>query len=171
MPVRLRRALEQRAIRPAAARWLRPRTMGLRRTRMQACAERESGHIQLTLDDGTHGRLPGPDNRAQHWKARPSGVGVDRRIVAGGNRLVAGCAVAHPRTWYRRECIGYGCDLPTAATEIWWARLSLSNYLRSLCGPLEPPVFARDDLMPALREAPSRVTKLRRRKRAKARRT
>ncbi len=45
-------------------------------------------------------------------------------------------------------------DLPAVAHEIWRGRMSLRAYLRSLRGPLECAIFALDDPLPALFEAP-----------------
>jgi predicted ATP-grasp superfamily ATP-dependent carboligase len=45
-------------------------------------------------------------------------------------------------------------DLPAVAHEIWRGRMSLRDYFRSLRGPLECAIFALDDPLPALLEAP-----------------
>lgn len=45
-------------------------------------------------------------------------------------------------------------DLPTALREIVGGRLSLIQYLRSLTGPIESAIFARDDPLPGLFELP-----------------
>ena len=48
-------------------------------------------------------------------------------------------------------------DIPAALGEIRRHRLSLRGYARSFIGPLEPALFAWDDPLPALRNAPLRA--------------
>jgi D-aspartate ligase len=54
-------------------------------------------------------------------------------------------------------------DLPTAVKEIRRGRLGLREYLRSLRGPRERAIFARDDPLPGLLELPLLVSVLARR--------
>jgi predicted ATP-grasp superfamily ATP-dependent carboligase len=54
-------------------------------------------------------------------------------------------------------------DLPMAVREIAGRRMSARAYLRSLRGPLEGAIFARDDPRPALHEVPQLVSVLARR--------
>jgi predicted ATP-grasp superfamily ATP-dependent carboligase len=54
-------------------------------------------------------------------------------------------------------------DLPAVVSEIRSGRLSVRDYLRSLRGPREHAIFARDDLLPGLLELPLLASVLARR--------
>jgi predicted ATP-grasp superfamily ATP-dependent carboligase len=54
-------------------------------------------------------------------------------------------------------------DLPTVVSEIRRGRLSVRDYLRSLRGPRERAIFARDDPLPGLLELPLLASVLARR--------
>jgi predicted ATP-grasp superfamily ATP-dependent carboligase len=45
-------------------------------------------------------------------------------------------------------------DLQVAASEIWRGNLTLFDYLRSICPPVELAMFALDDPMPAVCDVP-----------------
>jgi D-aspartate ligase len=54
-------------------------------------------------------------------------------------------------------------DLPTSMKEIARGRLSVREYLRSLSGPVEGAIYARDDPLPGLVELPLLANTLARR--------
>ncbi len=54
-------------------------------------------------------------------------------------------------------------DLPVVAREVLARRMSVRAYARSLRGPREGAIFARDDVRPAVSEVPQLVSVLARR--------
>jgi predicted ATP-grasp superfamily ATP-dependent carboligase len=90
--------------------------------------------------------------RVWGWHTLCARAGIDFTWLAWqlarGNPVKAGPARAGVR-WTRLTT-----DLPTAAKEIRAGRLSVPDYVRSLRGPREHAIFARDDPLPGLLEVP-----------------
>jgi predicted ATP-grasp superfamily ATP-dependent carboligase len=90
------------------------------------------------------------------WHTLCARAGIDFTwlawLLARGERVESGPARAGVR-WTRLTT-----DLPTAAKELRAGRLSVPDYLRSLRGPRERAIFARDDLLPGLLEVPLLAT-------------
>jgi predicted ATP-grasp superfamily ATP-dependent carboligase len=90
--------------------------------------------------------------RVWGWHTLCARAGIDFTWLAWqlarGNPVKAGPARAGVR-WTRLTT-----DLPTAAKEMRAGRLSVPDYVRSLRGPREHAIFARDDPLPGLLEVP-----------------
>ncbi|HET8606520.1 MAG TPA: ATP-grasp domain-containing protein [Gaiellaceae bacterium] len=99
--------------------------------------------------------------RVWGWHTLCGRAGIDFAwlawLQARGEPVEAGTARAGVR-WTRLTT-----DLPTAAAEIRKGRLRPRDYLRSLRGPRERAIFARDDPLPGLAEVPLLVALLLRR--------
>jgi len=68
--------------------------------------------------------------------------------------LVSGKAVPELRGRPGVRWVRMSTDFPTASLEILRGRLTLRDYMRSLHGPIESAIFARDDPVPGLLEVP-----------------
>jgi predicted ATP-grasp superfamily ATP-dependent carboligase len=90
--------------------------------------------------------------RVWGWHTLCARAGVDFTWLAWrlarGEPVAAGTARAGVR-WSRLST-----DLPTALREVARGRLTARDYLRSLRGPRERAIFARDDPLPGLAELP-----------------
>lgn len=99
--------------------------------------------------------------RVWGWHTLCARAGIDFTYLAWrlarGEPVEPGTARAGVR-WSRLST-----DLPTVLTEIRHGRLSLREYLRSLRGPRERAIFARDDPLPGLVELPLLASVLARR--------
>jgi predicted ATP-grasp superfamily ATP-dependent carboligase len=86
------------------------------------------------------------------WHTLGARAGVDFAYLAW--RLARGETVpaSTPRPGVRWTRLS--TDLPTVLQEIRRGRLSVRDYLRSLRGPREHAIFARDDPLPGLLELP-----------------
>ncbi|HEV7640860.1 MAG TPA: ATP-grasp domain-containing protein [Gaiellaceae bacterium] len=90
--------------------------------------------------------------RVWGWHTLGARAGVDFAYLAW--RLARGETVpaSTPRPGVRWTRLS--TDLPTVLQEIRRGRLSVRDYLRSLSGPREHAIFARDDPLPGLLELP-----------------
>jgi predicted ATP-grasp superfamily ATP-dependent carboligase len=99
--------------------------------------------------------------RVWGWHTLCARAGIDFTYLAWqlahGETVLAGTARSGVR-WSRLST-----DLPAVVTEIRRGRLSVQDYLRSLRGPREHAIFARDDLLPGLLELPLLASVLARR--------
>lgn len=101
--------------------------------------------------DGTP-KLLDINPRVWGWHTLCARAGVDFTYLAW--RLARGESVP---TSVARSGVRWSrlsTDLPTVVTEIRRGRLSVRDYLRSLRGPRERAIFARDDPLPGLVELP-----------------
>jgi predicted ATP-grasp superfamily ATP-dependent carboligase len=90
--------------------------------------------------------------RVWGWHTLGRRAGVDFPYLAW--RLARGEAVEPGRARAGVRWVRLSTDLPTALKEIGRGRLSPLGYLRSLHGPRERAIFARDDPLPGLLEGP-----------------
>ena len=99
--------------------------------------------------------------RVWGWHTLCARAGIDFTYLAW--RLARGESVpsSTARTGVRWSRLS--TDLPTVVTEIRHGRLSVREYLRSLRGPRERAIFARDDPLPGLLELPLLASVLARR--------
>jgi D-aspartate ligase len=90
--------------------------------------------------------------RAWGWHTLGAAAGVDFPLLAW--RLARGEAVPQRRALPGVRWVRLSTDLPTSLKEMLRGRLSVRDYLRSLRGPIEGAIFARDDPVPGLVELP-----------------
>jgi len=91
--------------------------------------------------------------RAWGWHSIGARAGVDFPFVA--YRLALGEPVERARGRAGVRWVRLSTDVPTAAKEILAGRMNAREYLRSLRPPLEGPISAFDDPLPALVEVPT----------------
>jgi predicted ATP-grasp superfamily ATP-dependent carboligase len=90
--------------------------------------------------------------RVWGWHGLCQGAGVDFPFLA--YRLARGESVPNVRSVAGVRWVRLSTDLPTSLKQIARGNLSLFPYLRTLIGPHESAVFARDDPWPGLVELP-----------------
>ena len=90
--------------------------------------------------------------RAWGWHTLCARAGVDFPVLAW--RLAQGEAVPRLRGRAGVRWVRLSTDLPTSLKEILAGRMSAAEYLRSLRGPVEGAIYARDDPRPGLLELP-----------------
>jgi predicted ATP-grasp superfamily ATP-dependent carboligase len=90
--------------------------------------------------------------RAWGWHTLCARAGVDFPVLAW--RLAQGEAVPELRGRPGVRWVRLSTDLPTSLKEIVAGRMSAVDYLRSLRGPVEGAIYARDDPLPGLLELP-----------------
>jgi len=101
--------------------------------------------------DGTH-KLLDINARAWAWQALGAPAGVDFPYLLW--RLLHGDRTPPLRASMAVRWIRPAADIPAALAEIAAGRLTLTAYLRSLHRPLVSAIFAWDDPLPAILEAP-----------------
>jgi D-aspartate ligase len=106
--------------------------------------------------DGTL-KLLDVNARAWGWHSIGAAAGVDFAHIAWHLACGQPVALARGRTGVR--WVRLSVDVPISAREIIAGRLSLSSYLRSLRAPLEGPISAFDDPLPALMDIPLLVSR------------
>ena len=99
--------------------------------------------------------------RVWGWHTLCARAGVDFAYLAW--QLAHGEEVLPSRARPGVRWTRFTTDLPTAFSEIRRGRLSARGYLRSLRGPRERAIFARDDPLPGLLEVPLLASVLARR--------
>jgi len=90
--------------------------------------------------------------RVWGWHSLGERAGVDFSYLLW--RLTLGDAIPELRGRAGVRWVRMSSDFPTAFLEILRGRLTLRDYLRSMRGPIEQAIFARDDPMPGLLEVP-----------------
>jgi predicted ATP-grasp superfamily ATP-dependent carboligase len=106
--------------------------------------------------------------RAWGWHSIGKAAGVDFPYVAW--RLACNDAVTRAQGRGGVRWVRLAIDLPVAAREIAAGRAQLGAYVRSLRPPMEGPIAALDDCVPALMDVPILVRRaLKRRRRRTAR--
>jgi D-aspartate ligase len=110
--------------------------------------------------DGTC-KLLDVNPRVWGWHTLCARAGIDFTYLAW--RLARGESVPRSTARVGVRWSRLSTDLPTVVTEIRRGRLSVREYLRSLRGPRERAIFARDDPLPGLLELPLLASVLARR--------
>lgn len=118
-------------------------------------AMRITGLVEVEFkQDPRDGQLKVLDINPRIWGWHTLGrrAGVDFSYLLW--RLVHGEPVAQVRATAGFRWVRAVTDVLVAASEIRHGRMTLTGYLRSLRGPIEPAVFAIDDPLPALLDVP-----------------
>lgn len=106
---------------------------------------RFTGLVEVEFKDGL---LLDVNPRPWGWQSLGGRAGVDFPYLLW--RMASGADVPSARAVPGVRWVRMGTDLLAAGGELRSRRLSARSYLRSLRGPLEFAVFARDDPLPAL---------------------
>ena len=106
---------------------------------------RFTGLVEVEFKDGL---LLDVNPRPWGWQSLGGRAGVDFPYLLW--RMASGAGVPATRAVPGVRWIRLGTDVLAASGELRSRRLSARSYLRSLRGPLEFAVFARDDPLPAL---------------------
>jgi D-aspartate ligase len=109
---------------------------------------REMGFTGLVEVEFKDGLLLDVNPRPWGWQSLGGRAGVDFPYLLW--RMASGAGVPSSRAVPGVRWVRMGTDLLAAGGELRSRRLSALSYLRSLRGPLEFAVFARDDPLPAL---------------------
>lgn len=124
-------------------------------SRRLLAAIRYSGLVELEYKfDSRNGRYKLLDINPRLWTWSPLGAraGVDFpyllwQMMVGES--IKGCTARSGARWMR-----ISTDVPAALHSIFRGRLSFKSYMRSLRGPLEFALMAKDDPLPALMDLP-----------------
>ena len=106
---------------------------------------RFTGLVEVEFKDGL---LLDVNPRPWGWQSLGGRAGVDFPYLLW--RMASGAGVPAARAVPGVRWVRLGTDVLAASGELRSRRLSARSYLRSLRGPLEFAVFARDDPLPAL---------------------
>lgn len=118
--------------------------------------------IEFKRDPRDRGfKLLDVNTRAWGWHSIGARAGVDFPYVLW--RVVRGAQVARMQAHEGVKWIRASGDLPIVLKEILKGHLSISAYLKSLQGPLEPAIFAADDPLPGIMDVPLMLSLLCRR--------